>query len=435
MPAISWSSCSTACATTRGWRRRRRASPALGRPSGAGATRRWTAPSHYNLLMGLLPHASPPHVYASEYYKQDFLRYTRAARDGGHGVQAAAAVAVPAHVPQARARLRDPRPGLDAGAQPVHADQPRLRLLRADAGRTTTWRRCSSSCSSTSERPSFWLLNVGETHYPYALPGEDADERPHISGVHGVFKHLDEIRAEGEEPREFFDPARLTDAARAPGRRARVPRRGVRAAVRAAAAEHVADRHLRPRRAVRRGRLLRPRADRAREGARGAVRRGPRWLTAPPAVDGHRAAQPLLLARGATGARAVHAGTGRRPARARAPPVDDHEPSRPSQPHGRGRLPITRVPRPPQGRLLRRHYEPYLTHVPLSYRVLRGGTSTSRTRSILRTRSPPRAGAGAPAGRRCSRTWACRTGKDCASDDDSSTSSCARSTAAMRSWR
>ena len=37
-------------------------------------------------------------------------------------------------------------------------------------------------------------------------------------------------------------------------------------------------------------------------------------------------------------------------------------------------LPITRVPRPPQGRLLRRHYEPYLTHVPLSYMVLRRGT-------------------------------------------------------------
>jgi len=34
----------------------------------------WTAPSHYNLLMGLLPHTSPPRVYASEYYKRDFSR-------------------------------------------------------------------------------------------------------------------------------------------------------------------------------------------------------------------------------------------------------------------------------------------------------------------------------------------------------------------------
>jgi hypothetical protein len=35
----------------------------------------WTAPSHYNLLMGLLPHSSPPEVNASEYYKADFRRY------------------------------------------------------------------------------------------------------------------------------------------------------------------------------------------------------------------------------------------------------------------------------------------------------------------------------------------------------------------------
>src|SRR5687768_2902676 len=45
----------------------------------------WTAPSHYNLLMGLLPHSSPPRVYASEYYKADFLRYSE--RLGVEGVE------------------------------------------------------------------------------------------------------------------------------------------------------------------------------------------------------------------------------------------------------------------------------------------------------------------------------------------------------------
>ncbi|MFT5155079.1 MAG: hypothetical protein ACI841_005089, partial [Planctomycetota bacterium] len=35
----------------------------------------WTAPSHYNLLTGLLPHTSPENVYASEYYKEDFFNY------------------------------------------------------------------------------------------------------------------------------------------------------------------------------------------------------------------------------------------------------------------------------------------------------------------------------------------------------------------------
>jgi glycosyltransferase involved in cell wall biosynthesis len=37
------------------------------------------------------------------------------------------------------------------------------------------------------------------------------------------------------------------------------------------------------------------------------------------------------------------------------------------------RVAVLRLPRPPQGRLLRRGYEPYLTHVPLSYAALRAG--------------------------------------------------------------
>src|SRR5207302_3557414 len=45
----------------------------------------WTAPSHYNLLMGLLPHTSPPHVYASEYYKEDFYNYNK--RLGSKGIE------------------------------------------------------------------------------------------------------------------------------------------------------------------------------------------------------------------------------------------------------------------------------------------------------------------------------------------------------------
>jgi len=37
----------------------------------------WTSPSHYNLLMGLMPHTSPKHVFASEYYKRDFIHYNQ----------------------------------------------------------------------------------------------------------------------------------------------------------------------------------------------------------------------------------------------------------------------------------------------------------------------------------------------------------------------
>jgi arylsulfatase A-like enzyme len=58
------------------------------------------------------------------------------------------------------------------------------------------------------ERPSFYLLNVGETHYPYALPDEDSSQWPRISGVHGVFKRLGD--GDPDAP-EFFDVARLKE--------------------------------------------------------------------------------------------------------------------------------------------------------------------------------------------------------------------------------
>jgi len=64
------------------------------------------------------------------------------------------------------------------------------------------------------EHPSFYLLNVGETHYPFALPGEDESEWPRISGVHGVFRHLDAVEvggrvADSEGRIRIFDQRKL----------------------------------------------------------------------------------------------------------------------------------------------------------------------------------------------------------------------------------
>lgn len=54
------------------------------------------------------------------------------------------------------------------------------------------------------------------------------------------------------------------------------------------------------------------------------------------------------------------------------PELITSHPGRPSRRLEQG-LPVLRLPRPPQGRLVRRRYEPYLTHVPLSYGALRLG--------------------------------------------------------------
>jgi arylsulfatase A-like enzyme len=65
------------------------------------------------------------------------------------------------------------------------------------------------------DTPSFYLLNVGETHYPYALPHEPENQWPKIHGVHGVFKHLDDLVVGGKlveedrEPPKFFDQDKL----------------------------------------------------------------------------------------------------------------------------------------------------------------------------------------------------------------------------------
>jgi hypothetical protein len=66
--------------------------------------------------------------------------------------------------------------------------------------------------SFSEEQPSFYLLNVGETHYPYALPHESPEEWPRISGVHGVFKHLDDHVVGGKltaKRQRFFNNKQL----------------------------------------------------------------------------------------------------------------------------------------------------------------------------------------------------------------------------------
>ncbi len=175
----------------------------------------WTAPSHYNLLTGLLPHTSPQHVYASEYYKEDFFNYNDrlAAKgidfgamvpglwfpeflQGKMGYQTHARVSLP---------VLNPKTAINRGF-----DSFQLMDSHNDM------RAMLPTLKFDSERPSFYMLNVGETHYPYALPDEDSSMWPRISGVNGVFRKMnDQIEAsEGGDDRfkeefQFFDQDKL----------------------------------------------------------------------------------------------------------------------------------------------------------------------------------------------------------------------------------
>jgi hypothetical protein len=183
----------------------------LGKVERRWAYASWTSPSHYNLLMGLMPHTSPKHVFASEYYKRDFIRYNQrlgvdtfefksllpqlylpAFLKAHLGYSTHALVSLPVLNPQTPLNH-----GFDTfELMPHHND------MRAMIAKMTF----------SEDQPSFYLLNVGETHYPFALPHEPPDEWPRISGVHGVFKHLDEEVVGGRLTRrrpQFFDRRKL----------------------------------------------------------------------------------------------------------------------------------------------------------------------------------------------------------------------------------
>jgi len=168
----------------------------------------WTAPSHLNLLMGLLPHTNPPEVYASEYYKQDFLRYSeRLGVEGMEFRKLLPSMFLPTYLKHTlgySTHALVSMPVLNEHTV-INRDFDSYALMPTHNDMAAMLDRMAFE----DERPSFHLLNVGETHYPYAQPAEDPSRWPHIHGVHGVFKRLDD--AERPDAPEFFDQAALKE--------------------------------------------------------------------------------------------------------------------------------------------------------------------------------------------------------------------------------
>lgn len=148
----------------------------------------WTAPSHVNLLMGLLPHTSPPGVLASDHYQRDFFRYQE--RLGIPGIDFSSMLPglwLPSFLQQqgyATAAMVS-MPVLNP-ATVTNRGFDGYRLMDCHNDMSAMLPQMTFS----EERPSFYLLNVGETHYPYAVPGEDTSSWPHVSGLHGVLGRM-----------------------------------------------------------------------------------------------------------------------------------------------------------------------------------------------------------------------------------------------------
>jgi len=163
--------------------------------------------------MGVSPHINPRGVFASEVYKKDFANWSTRLNIPDisfrgfvpqlslpaflrtHGYRTHALVSLP--VLNKTTNLNN------------HFDRYLLMESHNDFGAMLD---CLEFEKST---PSFYLMNVGETHYPYTLPGESAEDLPILHGVHGVFKHMDDLLtgdkavAKEHAPEDFFHMDRM----------------------------------------------------------------------------------------------------------------------------------------------------------------------------------------------------------------------------------
>ncbi len=174
----------------------------------------WTSPAHYNLLMGLLPHPAPTQVFASTWYTRDFLAWRH--RLGVPELDFAGMIPrlwLPDHLRNTlgyRTRALVSMPVLNPHT-PLNAAFDSFEL----ADRHNDLDAILDRVHFDPDRPTFWLLNTGETHYPYALADEPESEWPRIHGVNGVFQQVAHGQPlhQSQAPR-FFDQDRL-DALRA----------------------------------------------------------------------------------------------------------------------------------------------------------------------------------------------------------------------------
>jgi hypothetical protein len=174
----------------------------------------WTAPSHYNLLCGLLPHTNPPHVFASDYYKKDFVHFNE--RFGVERFEFKNLVPQLYLPPFLRSVLHYKTHALVSlpvlnPATPLNVGFDVYRLM----DKHNDMSAMLDVLEFSEEQASFYLLNVGETHYPYALPDEPETSWPRLHGVHGIFKHLDDHVLSGDMQKnaeaEFFDQAKMNE--------------------------------------------------------------------------------------------------------------------------------------------------------------------------------------------------------------------------------
>ena len=168
----------------------------------------WTAPSHYNLLTGLLPHPSPQNIFASTYYKKDFLKFQQRLNIPDLSFQSMIPQMWMPHYLQSIGYITRAIVSL-----PVLNPHTPIASGFDSYVMAENHNDLSSIVDSmifSDDRPTFYLINTGETHYPYAPIHEPESQWPRIHGAHGVFKQISEGRAiRTQDNPQFFNLERL----------------------------------------------------------------------------------------------------------------------------------------------------------------------------------------------------------------------------------
>lgn len=155
----------------------------LGEVSRRYAFASWTVPSHAVYLMGASPHTNPRGVFASEVYKKDFYRWSD--RLGIPDVSFASFIpylSMPAFLKEQHYRTNAliSMPVLNQTTiMNKHFDTYELMDRHDDFESIVDMMKFDPST------PSYYFVNVGETHYPYSIKGVDAHD--FVKGQHSVF--------------------------------------------------------------------------------------------------------------------------------------------------------------------------------------------------------------------------------------------------------
>ena len=156
----------------------------------------WTSPSHLVFLAGLLPHSAPRRTLASKVYRDEYQRWKKRLEIKNfdylkflpelnfaqllkrYKYQTHAMVSMPVLNPKTIFSCHFDRYEL----MPAHNQFDKM-VEKIEFPK--------------SGRNKFYFLNIGETHYPYLLPGMSAAKKIH--GAHGVLRHMGDRAIQDQE--------------------------------------------------------------------------------------------------------------------------------------------------------------------------------------------------------------------------------------------